>query len=194
MVINLLLFTHTFIHLPKFKINKKMKKGLVLVFAMMFLASCQNEMKTGFINNSELMKEYQKRKDIEETFKGKVEKFDRKIDSIGKSFQAKAASLQESDPQMARKESQQQYQALTQQYQMFQQQTQMEEQNIQKESQTEIDTLIKQVRTFVKDYGKKNGYTYILGSNEAGSVMYGEESKDITKEILDELNKSYKKD
>ena len=171
-----------------------MKKGIVLVFAMLLLASCQNEMKTGFIDNSELMKEYQKRKDIEADFKMKVEKFDQSVDSIGKSFQAKAAVIQESDPQMTRKESQQQYQALTQQYQMFQQQTQMQEQSIQKESQTEIDTLIKQVRSFVKDYGKKNGYTYILGSNEAGSVMYGEETKDITKEILTELNKSYKKD
>ena len=171
-----------------------MKKGLVLVFVVVFLASCQKEMKTGFINNTELMKEYQKRKDIEATFKIKVEKFDKTLDSVGKSFQARAAAIQEVDPQLAKSESQQQYQALTQQYQMFQQQTQMQEQAIQKESQTEIDSLIKNVRTFVKDYGKKNGYTYILGSNDAGSVMYGEETLDLTKEILDELNKSYKKD
>ncbi len=170
-----------------------MKKVIGLVFFMVFFASCQKEMKTGFINNTELMKEYQKRKDIEATFKIKVEKFDKTLDSIGKSFQAQAAAIQQVDPQLARKESQQQYQALQQQYQMFQQQTQMQEQTIQKESQTEIDTLIKQVRTFVKDYGKKNGYTYILGSNEAGSVMYGEENKDLTKEILAELNKAYKK-
>ncbi len=171
-----------------------MKKVLLLVFGMLLMASCQKEMKTGFIDNSELIKEYQKRKDVEATFKTKIEKFDKKIDSIGKSFQAKAAMLQQNDPKLAKKESQEQYQALTQQYQMFQQQTQMEEQAIQKESQTEIDTLIKEVRTFVKDYGKKNGYTFILGSNEAGSVMYGEESKDLTKIILEELNKTYKKD
>ncbi len=171
-----------------------MKKVLLLVFGMMLMASCQNEMKTGFINNGELMKDYQKRKDIEASFKTKVENFDKKIDSIGKSFQAQAAIIQQSDPQLAKKESQAQYQSLTQQYQMFQQQTQMEEQTIQKSSQTEIDTLIKEVRAFVKEYGKKNNYTYILGSNDAGSVMYGEENKDLTKEILEELNKAYKKD
>ena len=60
---------------------------------------------------------------------------------------------------------------------MLQQNLQFEEQQIQKESQTEIDTLIKEVRAFVKNYGETNGYTYILGSNDAGSVMYG--SKEI---------------
>lgn len=171
-----------------------MKKGVLVVFGLLLFASCQNEMKTGFIDNAELIKEYQKRKDIEATFKVKIEKFDKRVDSIGKAFQTEAQDFQAKAATMAQKDAQQQYQVLGQKQQMLQQQFQMEEQAIQKESQTEIDTLIKQVRTFVKDYGKKKGYTYILGSNEAGSVMYGEESKDITKEVLEALNKAYKKD
>lgn len=171
-----------------------MKKGLLLVFGIMVFVSCQNEMKTGFIDNSELIKEYQKRKDIEASFKTRIEKFDKKVDSIGQAFQMEAQNFQSKAATMAQKDAQQQYQVLGQKQQMLQQQFQMEEQAIQKESQTEIDTLISEVRKFVKDYGKKNGYTYILGSNEAGSVMYGEESKDLTKEILAELNKAYKKD
>ncbi len=171
-----------------------MKKALLVVFGLLVLTSCQNEMKTGFIDNSELIKEYQKRKDIEASFKVKIENFDKKVDSIGKAFQMEAQDFQAKATTMAQKDAQQQYQVLGQKQQMLQQQFQMEEQALQKESQVEIDTLIKEVRTFVKDYGKKNGYTYILGSNEAGSVMYGEESKDLTKEILEELNKAYKKD
>ena len=173
--------------MPKFKITQKMKKGLLVVFGLLMLASCQNEMKTGFIDNSELIKEYQKRKDIEASFKKKIEAFDKKVDSIGQAFQIEAQTFQQKAASMAQKDAQQQYQVLGQKQQMLQQQ-------FQKESQTQIDTLIKEIRTFVKEYGKKNGYTYILGSNEAGSVLYGEESKDLTKTILEELNKSYKKD
>lgn len=170
-----------------------MKNGLLVVFSLLLLASCQKEMKTGFIDNGKLINDYQKKKDVEASFKTKIEAFDKKADSIGKSFQAQAADLQKGDPQMAKKESQQQYQMLGQQYQAFQQGMQRQEQDIQKEGQTAIDTLIKEVRKYVQDYGKKNGYTYILGSNDAGSVMYGDETKDLTKEILDELNKAYKK-
>ena len=40
---------------------------------------------------------------------------------------------------------------------------------------------------------KSNNYNYILGSNEAGSVLYGEESSDLTQEILKALNDGYVK-
>ncbi|MEO6348045.1 MAG: OmpH family outer membrane protein [Aquaticitalea sp.] len=170
-----------------------MKKGLLVVLGLLLFASCQKEIKTGFIDNSKLINEYQKKIDVEATFKTKIASFDKTADSIGKSFQSQAAELQKTDPQLAKKESQQQYQMLGQQYQAFQQNMQRQEQDIQKQSQTEIDTLIKEVKKYVQEYGKKNGYTYILGSNDAGSVMYGEESKDLTKKILEELNKSYKK-
>ncbi len=56
------------------------------------------------------------------------------------------------------------------------------------EGQKEIDTLVKQVKAFVKDYGKENGYTFILGANEAGSVMYGADDKDITEDVIKALN------
>ena len=181
------------LHLQKFKLNQEMKKVGLVVFGMLLFASCQNEMKTGFIDNSELIKEYQKRKDIEATYKVKIEKFDKRVDSIGKAFQSEAQAFQAQAATMAQKDAQEQYQILGQKQQMLQQQFQMEEQAIQKESQIEIDTLIKEVRAFVKGYGKDKGYTYILGSNDAGSVMYGEENKDLTKEILEELNKTYKK-
>ncbi|HXJ98951.1 MAG TPA: OmpH family outer membrane protein [Gelidibacter sp.] len=165
-----------------------MKKGFIALLTLVMLSSCQEQAKIGFVDNSKLINDYQKKKDIEAQFQVEIDAFGRRVDSIGQSFQARAAQLQEKDPQMAQKSTQEQYQALAQQYQNFQQQSQMEEQQIQKRGQTEIDTLIKTVRAFVKDYGEKNGYSFILGSNEAGSVMYGKESQDLTKQILEALN------
>ncbi|HNQ26345.1 MAG TPA: OmpH family outer membrane protein [Aquaticitalea sp.] len=170
-----------------------MKKSLLIVLGCLTFASCQKEMKTGYVDNNKLINEYQKKKDIEASVKSKIEAFDRRVDSIGKAFQAEAQDFQLKASGMSQKAAQEQYQLLGQKQQRLQQQFQMEEQTIQRESQTKIDTLIKEVRNFIKDYGKKNGYTYILGSNEAGSVLYGEESKDLTDEILGELNKAYKK-
>ena len=165
-----------------------MKKGFIALLTLVMLSSCQEQTKIGFVDNSKLINEYQNKKDIESQFEVEIAAFNKRIDSIGQSFQTRAAQLQEKDPKMAQKSTQDEYQALTQQYQSFQQQSQMEEQQIQKRGQTQIDTLIKTVRSFVKDYGEKNGYAFILGSNEAGSVMYGKESQDITKEILEALN------
>ena len=73
-------------------------------------------------------------------------------------------------------------------------QIQTEEQTLQTEGQQKIDTLITEVKDFVKDYGKKNNYTYILGANDAGSVMYGADGNDITQTVIDALNASLKEE
>lgn len=171
-----------------------MKNIFLIALAMVTLASCEPSLKTGFIDNSEVVNNYQEKIDIEAKFKAKVEAFQKRTDSIGRAFQMEAQAFQEKAQKMSDAQAQQEYQVLSQKQQMLQQRIQVEEQQISKESQTEIDSLISKVRSYVKDYGKKNGYTYIFGSNEGGSVMYGAEANDLTKVILDALNADYKKE
>lgn len=171
-----------------------MKNIFLIALAMVTLASCEPSLKTGFIDNSEVVNNYQEKIDIEAKFKAKVEAFQKRTDSTGRAFQMEAQAFQEKAQKMSDAQAQQEYQVLSQKQQMLQQRIQVEEQQISKESQTEIDSLISKVRSYVKDYGKKNGYTYIFGSNEGGSVMYGAEANDLTKVILDALNADYKKE
>lgn len=85
-------------------------------------------------------------------------------------------------------------QELQQREQVLSQRLQFEQQQIAQESQTLNDSLIKKIKDFIKDYGAKNYYSYILGSNEAGSVLFGKEESNLTQTILDLLNATYKKD
>ncbi len=171
-----------------------MKNIFLIALAMVTLASCEPSLKTGFIDNSEVVNNYKEKIDIEAKFKAKVEAFQKRTDSTGRAFQLEAQAFQQKAQKMPDAQAQQEYQVLSQKQQMLQQRIQAEEQQISQESQAEIDSLISKVRNFVKDYGKKNGYTYIFGSNEGGSVMYGAEANDLTKVILDALNADYKKD
>jgi len=50
----------------------------------------------------------------------------------------------------------------------------------------------KEIEGIVKTYGKQNGYTMILNENNL-SMTYGDETLDVTQDIIDILNKSYKK-
>ncbi|MFD0863169.1 OmpH family outer membrane protein [Sungkyunkwania multivorans] len=167
-----------------------MKKLIFGAIALMAFVSCEKQ-KIAFVDNSELVNEYQEKKDIEEKFKVQIEAFQKKTDSLSRAFQAEAQEFQDKAAKMARKKAEERYQELGQKQQMLSQQLQYEEQQIQMASQKEIDSLVKKVKNFVKDYGKTNGYTYILGANEAGSVLYGTEANDITSLLLEELNKKY---
>ena len=65
-------------------------------------------------------------------------------------------------------------------------------QQLRQESGVEMDTLVKQVKKFIRDYGKEKGYDYIYGTGEAVSILYGQEKYDITKDIVKLLNDKYK--
>ena len=84
-------------------------------------------------------------------------------------------------------------QELQQKEALLGQQLQFEQQQLQQAFNSEIDSVIIRVKDFVNDYGKKNGYTYILGTSDASNtVMFGTEANDLSQIILDALNESYK--
>lgn len=170
-----------------------MKKLLYVAFAIFAFTSCQQQ-KIGFVDNGKVINEYQEKKDIEEKYKVKDDAFKKRTDSIGQAFQLEAQAFQSKSSKMSQKKAQEAYDGLMQKQQMLQQQIQFEQQQITKAFQTEIDSTIIKVKDFVKDYGKTNGFTYILGTSDgASSVLYGTEENDLSQTIIDALNAQYKK-
>jgi outer membrane protein len=51
--------------------------------------------------------------------------------------------------------------------------------------------VMKQLNQYVQEYGAEHGYTYILGADGNGSIMFADKSKDVTKEVLEYLNQKY---
>ena len=170
-----------------------MKKLVYAALAIFAFTSCQQQ-KIGFVDNGKVINQYQRKIDIEEKFKEKDETFKKKTDSIGQAFQLEVQNYQINGSKMSNKKRQETEQQLGQKQQMLQQQIQMEQQQITQAFQTEIDSTIIKVKDFVKDYGRTNGYTYILGTSDgASSVLYGTEENDLSQTIIDALNAEYKK-
>ncbi|MDO5637296.1 MAG: OmpH family outer membrane protein [Myroides sp.] len=168
-----------------------MKKIFIGSFLLMGLVSCQD--KIGYVDNSKLLNDYQEKKDIETKLQAKIDSYEKKRDSISRAFQTEAQQFDVEAKNLAQSVAQRKYNELIQKSQMLQQHLQQEEQKIQLESQTEMDSLVNKVKKFVKNYGKDKGFTYILGANEGGSVLYGIDEKDITDDVLKALNDNYKK-
>ncbi|GAA3566344.1 OmpH family outer membrane protein [Snuella lapsa] len=171
-----------------------MKYIFYAVATLFVLTSCQQPQKIGYVNNSIVVNDFQKKKDLEEKFKGKDEAFQKRADSIGKAFQLEIQETQLKAQKSSQKKAQELMTGLQQKQQLLQQQMQFEQQQLQQAFQSEIDSIIIKVKDFVKNYGKTNGYTYILGTSDAAAtVLYGTEENDLTQIILDALNEEYKK-
>lgn len=171
-----------------------MKKNSILVLILLIFMSCQNQQKIGFVDNGKMINDYQEKKDIEEKYTQKEVAFQKRTDSIGKAFQLEAQEVQLQASTMSQSKQQEQYQILGQKQKMLQQQIQFEQQQMQQGYQTEIDSVIVKVKIFVKEYGKNNGYSFILGtSDNAASVLYGKEENDLSQIMIDALNTNYNK-
>lgn len=127
-------------------------------------------------------------KEVESQFTSRSEVIKQELDSVAKGFQQEVMEYQENMATMSQAERQAKEQELMQKQQMLQQQQQMRSGQLRQESDAVVDSLITKVKDFVKEYGKKNDYKYIFGSNESANIMYAEEGLDITDEVLKELN------
>ena len=149
-------------------------------------------LKTAYVDTSELMKNYQEAKDIENKFKAKVDGIEKKLAGEVAKFKTDAAAFQKNAQANGQEWAQKNGQALQQREQQLQMAQQQMGQQLQEQSGTEMDKIVKEVKQFIKNYGKENGYSYIYGTGSPATVLYAEDKYDITKEILDLLNEKYK--
>lgn len=173
-----------------------MKKLLFIALGLVILSCNKQEenkgLKTAYVDTDKLMEKYQKAIDIESKYKIKSEEMGRELETEAKKFQADYESAsrqaQAKGPQWAQQkgmELQQREQELN-----IKQQSMLKE--IQTASGTEMDSLVTEMKTFIKEYGKKNNYDYVYGTGSVATVLYAKDSYDITEELLKLLNESYK--
>lgn len=166
-----------------------MKKLICASLLALAMSSCNQQVdKIAYVNNTKVVSDFKEMKAAQDKWSKKNNEVRASLEEKARQFQIEVQGYQtimKSMTQGNREKKEQELRMKQQQLQM-EQQTKMQE--IQQGSQAEIDTIIKKVETFVKEYGKKNGYTYIFGETEVSNIWYAKEENDITDKILSELN------
>ncbi len=179
-----------------FKNNSK--KALVLIVLSISIVACNKpaeavkEVKTAYVDTSELMKEYTEAKDLEAKYKAKSEEKGKQLEAEINRFKQEAANFQAQAQANGQAWAQQKGAELQKREQQLGYAQQALSQELQQESGKEMDSLVSGVKKFIKAYGKEKGYAYIYGTGDAASILYAEDKFDITKEIIKALNDKYK--
>ena len=175
-----------------------MKKAILILGVALSILACNKsetnskEFKTAYIDTSELIEKYEKFKDEDDKFKVKSEELGRPLEAKVRSFQAEAQNFQRNAQAKGPQWAQQKGAELQQREQQLGIEQNALLQQLQQEGAVLKDTLISEVKKFIKDYGKKKGYDYIYGTGDAATVLYAKDNYDITKDVLKELNDTYK--
>ena len=149
----------------------------------------------GFVNSDSLMKNYELVKTMKDSFNTKQKiaednfgKQQRAFESEVSDYQAKVKAnlLSIAQAQSTEKALAQKQESL---YSLKDQLTQELSSEELKMSALIQDTII----SFIKKFNKKYSYDYILGFSKGGGILFANDSLDITKDVLKEINKDYKK-
>lgn len=179
-----------------------MKKIILAAAIVTSLVSCNKTEQTNnavignnivYIDSSKLLNEYEQAKDIEAKFKAKSEQMGKELDTELTKFRADVAYFEKNAQSKGMQWAQQTGAALQEREQRLAYTQQAMLQQLQEESGKEMDSLVKEIKDFIKEYGKSKGYDYILSTADgASTVLYSKEGQDITDEVLKLLNEKYK--
>lgn len=175
------------------------KKTLILFALSFVIISCNKtatetkEFKTAYIDTSKLMEESIEAKDIEAKYKDKSKVMGNQLEAEVAKFKAEAASFKQNALTNGQAWAQQKGSQLQQREQELNYAQQAMLQQLQQESSIEMDSLVKNYRKIIKDFGKEKGYDYIYGSGETSpSILFAKDSYDITSETIKKVNEKYK--
>ena len=135
-----------------------------------------SRMYAGFTLKKELEAKYQTTESLRKTL----------LDSIGLKIQVLGNSIEHS----GRKDQAaiEEFYRLKEEYKLKQKQFSDDNTRLSGEYSKQI---FNQMNQYVSDYGKQNKYEYILGANSEGSIMYANEAKNITDDVLAYMNERY---
>ena len=149
--------------------------------------------KIAYVEVDSIMSQYQFCKDMEKELEKKGANSQQHIQSKGQALQQAAANFQQG--LQSNKYTQEQAQSIQANLQKQDNDLQALQQRLAAEFQTTQDafnkTLHDSIQNFLAVYNKDKKYTYIL-SKQGDNILYADPACDITKEVIEGLNKAYK--
>jgi outer membrane protein len=157
---------------------------LVALGTLVFLRT-GDQNKTAYIEVAAVYDSFKMKKELEGNF-SKVEVFRKSIlDSLELNLQLLSSEYQSSKSESLKS-------TLIQKKQEYLNTKQKFEQDNAAVSQQYTDQIFKQLNQYITEYGKEHGYKYIFGAEGSGSLMYANDSENITDEITVYINDKYK--
>lgn len=181
--------------------NKKSIPGWVLLIlcigslatSIVAISKSARTVRIGYVKTGELMNNYQGFKDAQEMLQGKHRQWKANTDTLEAQFASALGEYNNRLSSLSKEEQQKQERLLAMQEQQKNNYMEGVRQRAQQEQQVAIDSVITKVNSFVKEFAKSNGYDFIFGTTNDGSLLYGNEADDLTALLTEEINKVYKK-
>ena len=144
-----------------------------------------------FVDVNKLIEGYKRTKIVKAEFDKKATTMKANVDSLLSDWQKELKVYEKERSNMSKKELELKQQLLSNKQQQINNYQQAVQKQLQEEDKKVTQTVINDINDFVKEYGKQQGYKVIFGATGNGTIMYGEETADLTDKVLKELNAEF---
>lgn len=151
-------------------------------------------LRVAFVNSDSIKAHYQLVKDLQKNLENKYAQYENDIARKQQLLESKAQDLQKKyeSKQISAEEAQQYDQQLQQESKQVYELNQQYSTKIADEEGRLNQVFIDSIYNYLQRYNKIVQFDYILGYSKGGGILYARDTLDITKEVLENLNKEYK--
>jgi outer membrane protein len=148
-----------------------------------------------YVNSDSLLNNYEYFKAVKNQFQEKSKKAQADLTAKGTAFQREVAAYQQGAANLSADQRASTEQRLARKQQELAAYNQNAGNALSNEEAVENEKLYNKVSEFLKVYAKTKGYKMVLTYTKANpTVLYADETLDVTKEVVAGLNDEYKKD
>ncbi len=148
-----------------------------------------------YVNSDSLLNNYDYFKSIKQSFEVKSKKAQTDLTAKGTAFQREVAAYQQNAGTLSAEQRATTEERLARKQQELQTFNQNAGNALANEEAAENEKLYNKVSEFLKKHAKDKGYKMVLTYSKANpTVLFADESLDVTKEVVAGLNEAYKKE
>ncbi|MCY7349261.1 MAG: OmpH family outer membrane protein [Cytophagaceae bacterium] len=145
-----------------------------------------------YVNSDSLLNNYEFFKDARKAFEQKRAQLDTEINGRGSSLQREIQVFQQQAPGMIAAEAQARQLSLQKRGAEFEQYRQKAANDLAEEEAKKNDELYNNISGYIQKYNRENDYQFVLGYSKGGGILFANPNYDVTKKIMEGLNKEYK--
>lgn len=144
-----------------------------------------------YVNYDSLLSEYDFIKNKKTEFEETQKKINESFKSEGAVLQKEINEYQEKATSMSNAERQETEQRLGMKQQQLMRKKDDIVSRLDDDQEKTNEELYTRISAFMKQYNKTKNYSFVFGHKKGGGILYSSDSLDITKEVIDGLNKEY---
>ncbi|MFD2553027.1 OmpH family outer membrane protein [Sphingobacterium tabacisoli] len=145
-----------------------------------------------YVNSDTLSEKYVYFKDIKSKLEAKVKKAQSDLQSKGQAFQREVAEYQQKAATMSASDRQATEEKLARKQDELGRLDQNASQSLAQDEATEFNAVYNAITEYLKKHAEEKGYQFVLTYSKTNpAVIYADSKLDITKEVVEALNKEY---